>query len=96
MNYFNHSTIYRGPPTKEREEAWDRLWRRKFLTQRERIRESGGKKANWLQNIALVSSMMGWLRSIRRTRRLCRWREVILMIRRMLVCWRCFTRCIAW
>lgn len=30
MNFFNHSTIYRGPPTKEREEAWDRLWRRKL------------------------------------------------------------------
>ena len=28
INYFNHSTIYRGPPTLEREEAWDELWNR--------------------------------------------------------------------
>lgn len=26
INYFNHSTIYRGPPTPEREKAWDDLW----------------------------------------------------------------------
>ncbi|WPH00671.1 Hypothetical protein R9X50_00350100 [Acrodontium crateriforme] len=25
-NSFNHSTIYRGPPTPEREQAWDELW----------------------------------------------------------------------
>jgi hypothetical protein len=28
INYFNHSTIYRGPPTLEREQAWDALWNR--------------------------------------------------------------------
>ncbi|KAK2616559.1 hypothetical protein QQS21_000602 [Conoideocrella luteorostrata] len=26
VNYFNHSTVYRGPPTLERELAWDKLW----------------------------------------------------------------------
>ncbi|EGX94862.1 hypothetical protein CCM_03133 [Cordyceps militaris CM01] len=26
VNYFNHSTIYRGPPTLERETAWNSLW----------------------------------------------------------------------
>ncbi|KAI0965424.1 tat pathway signal sequence [Xylaria arbuscula] len=25
-NYFNHSSLYRGPPTPERERAWDELW----------------------------------------------------------------------
>ncbi len=25
-NYFNHSSKYRGPPTKELEEAWLGLW----------------------------------------------------------------------
>ncbi|KAK3196268.1 hypothetical protein K4F52_000648 [Lecanicillium sp. MT-2017a] len=28
VNYFNHSTIYRGPPTLEREIAWNDLWHR--------------------------------------------------------------------
>lgn len=32
-NEFNHSTIYRGPPTPEREKAWDELWRRKNRNQ---------------------------------------------------------------
>ncbi|KAJ2966445.1 hypothetical protein NQ176_g10147 [Zarea fungicola] len=26
INFFNHSTIYRGPPTLERETAWNSLW----------------------------------------------------------------------
>ncbi|KAM3514932.1 hypothetical protein MY11210_001410 [Beauveria gryllotalpidicola] len=26
INYFNHSSIYRGPPTLERETAWNTLW----------------------------------------------------------------------
>lgn len=25
-NYWNHSSIYRGPPTAEREQAWEELW----------------------------------------------------------------------
>ncbi|PMB68603.1 hypothetical protein BM221_005183 [Beauveria bassiana] len=28
INYFNHSSIYRGPPTLERETAWNTLWYR--------------------------------------------------------------------
>jgi hypothetical protein len=32
VNYFNHSTIYRGPPNEEREKAWLRLWDRKFVS----------------------------------------------------------------
>lgn len=29
-NYFNHSSKYRGPPSKELEENWLYLWDRKF------------------------------------------------------------------
>lgn len=30
VNYFAHKTIYRGPPTLEREMAWSDLWFRGF------------------------------------------------------------------
>ncbi len=32
VNYFNHTSIYRGPPSLERETAWDSLWRSKSCT----------------------------------------------------------------
>lgn len=31
MNYFSHNSIYRGPPTLEREQAWFDLWHRQSL-----------------------------------------------------------------
>ena len=31
-NDFFHDTVYRGPPTAEREFAWDKLWRREYYT----------------------------------------------------------------
>ncbi|GAB0133378.1 hypothetical protein EsDP_00001789 [Epichloe bromicola] len=31
VNFFNHSSIYRGPPTLQREKAWEGLWRQHLV-----------------------------------------------------------------
>lgn len=40
-NEFPHKTLYRGPPTPERQKAWEDLW----LRERRRSRQSGKRRA---------------------------------------------------